>query len=149
MIVLKAWYWLALGMILIMAELVVPSFTIIWFGCGAFVVAVLLWLFNGISVNLQLFIWALASIVFTAAWFLILKPRMFDKTKAGIPLEAALGSSGLVVRVPGESHRGMVKFAPPLLGAEEWQFICEDTVAVGDRVSVTDVSGNTLIVTKK
>jgi len=43
----------------------------------------------------------------------------------------------------------MVRFTTPLLGAEEWPFICQQTVAVGDRVAVNDISGNTLIVIKR
>jgi membrane protein implicated in regulation of membrane protease activity len=42
----------------------------------------------------------------------------------------------------------MLQFTP-VLGAEEWPFICEQVVAVGDRVVVTDISGNTLIVAKR
>ena len=42
-----------------------------------------------------------------------------------------------------------MRFTTPLLGAEEWPFICEQKVAAGDRVAVTDISGNTLIVTKR
>jgi inner membrane protein len=59
-----------------------------------------------------------------------------------------LGQSGLVVRLPQANVRGVVKFTTPLLGAEEWQFICDEKVALGDRVTVIDVSGNTLIVQK-
>jgi inner membrane protein len=60
-----------------------------------------------------------------------------------------LGQSGLVVRLPQANVRGVVKFTTPLLGAEEWQFISDEKVALGDRVTVIDVSGNTLIVQKK
>jgi len=42
-----------------------------------------------------------------------------------------------------------VRFSTPLLGAEEWPFICEEKVVVGDRVAVADISGNTLIVAKR
>ena len=45
-------------------------------------------------------------------------------------------------------ERGMVRFATPLLGSEEWPFICEVSVSIGDRVTVADFSGNTLIVKK-
>jgi membrane protein implicated in regulation of membrane protease activity len=74
---------------------------------------------------------------------------MTDRTKAGISREAVIGESGRVIRVPQESRRGVVRFATPLLGADEWPFICEQTVASGDRVFVKDVSGNTLIVEKR
>jgi inner membrane protein len=149
MFTIQPWHWLVFGMILILFELAVPSFTITWFGCGAVIVAGIAWLIPGLAISLQLFFWALASIFFTAGWFLVFKPRMTDKTKAGISLEAVLGESGLVIRLPQANARGAVKFTTPLLGAEEWQFISNDTVALGDRVTVIDVSGNTLIVQKK
>lgn len=151
---IKAWYWLAFGMILILLELVVPSFTIIWFGCGAIAVSALVWISGTISLSMQIFVWAVASLVFTFMWFRIIKPRMFDRTNAGIALEAVLGESGLVIRPPGTGtppgtdQRGIMKFTTPLLGSEQWQFICTDTVATGDRVTIIDVSGNTLVVKK-
>ena len=148
MFTIQPWHWLAFGMILIMFELVVPSFTIIWFGLGAIIVAGLAWLVPALSMSLQIFFWAIASILLTVIWFFVFKPRMTDKTKAGISLEAVLGESGLVIRVPHENGRGVIKFTTPLLGAEEWQFICRETVTLGDRVTVINVSGNTLIVQK-
>lgn len=148
MFAIQPWHWLAFGMILIMFELVVPSFTIIWFGCGAIIVAGLAWIVPSLTISMQIFSWAIASIFFTVIWFFVFKPKMIDKTKAGISLEAVLGESGLVIRVPHENVRGIVKFTTPLLGAEEWQFICRDSVMRGDRVTVINVSGNTLIVQK-
>jgi len=148
MFTIHPWHWLALGMILIMFELAVPSFTIIWFGCGAIVVAGLAWFIPNLSMNLQIFFWAIASIFFTCIWFFVFKPRMIDKTQAGISLEAVLGESGLVIKTPHENTRGVIKFTTPVLGAEEWQFICKETVTLGDRVKVINVSGNTLIVEK-
>ena len=148
MLEIKAWYWLAFGMVLILLELVIPSFTIVWFGCGAIAVAALVWIVNGLSATAQLFLWALASLTFTGLWFLIIKPRMSDRTNAGIALESVLGESGLVVRPPLKDHRGTMKFTTPLLGSEEWPFICSDSVATGDRVTIVDVSGNTLVVKK-
>jgi membrane protein implicated in regulation of membrane protease activity len=143
------WYWLVLGMLLIIAEIFIPSFTVFWFGLGAIMVALILWLLPDMSVSWQLFIWAIASIVFTFLWFKFFKPLMADCTKAGISREAVLGESGQVIKIPEEGRRGIVRFATPLRGADEWPFICEDEVASGDRVFVKDVSGNTLLVEKR
>lgn len=143
------WYWLVLGMLLIIAEIFIPSFTVFWFGLGAIMVALILWLLPDMSVSWQLFIWAIASIVFTFLWFKFFKPLMTDRTKAGISREAVLGESGQVIKVPEEGRRGIVRFATPLLGTDEWPFICEQAVASGDRVFVKDVSGNTLLVEKR
>jgi inner membrane protein len=146
---LRDWHWLILGMGLIMAELFIPSFTIFWFGLGALVVAG--WLFANPRLPLtgQLLLWALASALFTWLWFRLIRPRMKDRTKAGISREAVVGESGQVIRAPEADHRGMVRFTTPLLGADEWPFICEQPVSPGDRVFVSDISGNTLIVEKR
>ena len=63
--------------------------------------------------------------------------------------EAILGETAQVIRAPQDDSRGMLRFATPKLGSEEWEFICEQPVVMGDRVIVKDVSGNTLIVTRR
>ncbi|MEJ2200623.1 MAG: NfeD family protein, partial [Desulfuromonadaceae bacterium] len=55
------WHWLTLGLILIMAELFIPSFTIFWFGLGALLIGLLLWFAPETSLNWQLLIWTIAS----------------------------------------------------------------------------------------
>jgi membrane protein implicated in regulation of membrane protease activity len=142
------WHWLVLGMTLMIAELFIPSFTIFWFGLGALLVGGLLFFFSDMIFAWQVFIFALASCGFTLLWFVFLKPFMTDRTKAGISREAALGQSGLVISSPGGKKRGVVRFTTPLLGSDEWPFICEETAMPGDRVFVREISGNTLIVAK-
>jgi inner membrane protein len=142
------WHWLVLGMILIITEIFMPSFTVFWFGLGAIVVAGILWLAPHLSLSWQLFVWAIASCLFTFLWFKFFRPLMTDRTKAGIAKEAIMGENGQVIRVPVENKNGMVRFTTPLLGSDEWPFICDEPVALGDRVAVKDISGNTLIVGK-
>jgi membrane protein implicated in regulation of membrane protease activity len=143
------WYWVAFGMLLMMTEIFVPSFTIFWFGLAALIVALLVAIAPDIAVSWQLTCWSLSSILFTFLWFRYFKPTMIDRTKAGISLEAVVGQTGLVIRLPHEGVRGMVRFVMPLLGNEEWEFLSGDELALGDRVMVVEVSGNTLVVTKK
>lgn len=143
------WYWLVFGMILIIAEIFIPSFTVLWFGLGAIIVGCVLLLIPELALSWQLFIWVIASSLFTFMWFKFLKPRMTDKTTAGIAREAVLGESGQVIEVPVEGRRGIVRFSKPLLGADEWEFISEGEVSSGDRVFVKDISGNTIIVEKR
>lgn len=143
------WHWLIFGALLIIFEIVVPNFTIFWFGLGAVLVAAVLWLFPALSVSWQLLAWAVASSLFTILWFKVVKPGMTDRTTAGISREAAIGETGQVIRLPAGNARGRVRFTTPLLGAEEWSFICEESVDLGDRVFVRDISGNTLVVAKE
>jgi membrane protein implicated in regulation of membrane protease activity len=147
-ITIEYWHWLVFGMLLILSEIFLPSFTIFWFGLGGLVVAGLVLLFSGIGFTAQLFIWAVASCMFTFLWFKFIRPLMTDRTRAGIAREAAIGETGQVIREPVAGRRGMVRFSTPLLGSDEWPFICDTSVALGDRVTVAEFSGNTLMVKK-
>lgn len=143
------WYWLIFGMLLIMAEIIIPTFTLFWFGLAALCTGGVLFLLPDLSLSLQLLFWAVSSIICTVLWFKFFKPTMVDRTKAGVSREAVTGETGIVLKVPQNDIRGLVRFSMPLLGADEWEFICHGPCAVGDRVEVIDVSGNTLIVKTK
>ena len=143
------WHWLVFGVVLVAAEIFVPSFTILWFGLGAIVVGLVKALAPEMPLSVELLIWLVASCIFTFLWFKYFKPRMVDRTTAGISAEAVIGETGHVIRQPVDERRGVVRFATPVLGNDEWEFICQQSVAVGDRVMISEISGNTLIVNKK
>lgn len=144
---IEIWQWLVLGIALCIVEMFIPSFTLLWFGLGAFVVALIAAIIP-ISLTTELFIWAIATAVFAIAWFKYFKPRMRDKTKAGISREAAVGQIGTIVKTSSTELRGHVRFSVPLLGEEDWPYLCESELAIGDRCRVKDVLGNTLLVEK-
>jgi membrane protein implicated in regulation of membrane protease activity len=143
------WHWLAFGMVLIMFEMALPSFTALWFGVGAVLVGLLLWLMPTLSISWQVFIWTISSATATLLWFRYFKPRAVDRTLAGLSREAILGEVGHVIVTPNNGKRGKLRFSIPILGADEWDIICEQDIALGDRVAVVDVSGNTLVVKKQ
>jgi len=146
--IIEYWHWLVLGMVLIGFEIFLPSFITLWFGLGALVVAGLLALLPSLSTSSQLVIWAILSSGFGIAWFKVLRPKMTDRTKAGIAREAIAGETGMVIKAPSEGVRGHVRFTTPVLGDDEWGFICEDSVVTGDKVMIKEASGNTLVVSK-
>lgn len=60
-----------------------------------------------------------------------------------------IGETGMIVVKPQPNQLGKVRFSVPIVGADEW--LCrtrEETVEVGDRVVVTDIVGNELIVSR-
>lgn len=142
------WHWLVLGMGLMLLEIVLTSFTALWFGSAAIVMGVLLLLFPAIPLNAQMLLWAILSSLLTVLWFKYLKPLSRDKTLAGLSREAMIGQIGQVLSLPHEHSRGTLRFPAPVLGSDEWLFISQDSLAIGDRVRVTDISGNSLIVVK-
>ncbi len=142
------WHWIVFGIGLMMLEIFIPSFTILWFGAGAVVVGAVLFVFPDASLTAQCLLWAISSCIFTGLWFKFLKPLSVNKTMAGMSLESIQGEVGQVLMPPSDSRRGTLRFPAPILGSDEWSFICEDSIAIGDRVRVTEVSGNSLIVVK-
>lgn len=142
------WHWIVLGMILMLSEIYIGSFFIFWFGAAAVVVGLLLIPSPEISEAAQVIIWAFSSTSFAVAWFKFFKPFATDKTKAGLSKEALLGKTGQVLSPPNGEKFGTVRFSIPLLGSDEWLIISKDELAIGDRVSVLDLSGNSLIVEK-
>lgn len=142
------WHWIVLGIVLMLAEIFIGSFFIFWFGAAAVVVGLSLTIAPSISASTQLIFWTLLSLVFAVAWFRFLKPLSKDVTKAGLSREALIGEIGQVLSVPNGDKRGMVRFPAPLLGSDEWLIMSQDTLSIGDRVSVKDVSGNSLIVVR-
>ena len=144
------WYWLSFGLILICTELFVPSFTIIWFGLGACFVGLYLYIFPESSFTVQLFTWTAASSVLTFLWFRVLKPKMVDKTTAGMSQEAIFGEVGMVVKSnTTQLEKGRVSFTLPVLGADEWDYISADLLQPGDYVRVSGIDGHVLKVEKK
>jgi membrane protein implicated in regulation of membrane protease activity len=148
MIELAYWHWIVFGVLLILSEIVLTTFFILWFGVAAVIVGLLLLVLPDISLNWQIFIWTILSSVFAFFWFKYLKPLSVDRTKAGLSREAIVGQVGQVISTPNSDRRGHLRFSVPILGADEWTFISEEQVSDGDRVRVVDVSGNALVVVK-
>jgi len=144
------WHWLSFGLILISAELFIPSFTIIWFGLGACLVGLYQFIFPQSSFTVQLFVWTVASSVFTLLWFRLLKPKMVDKTTAGMSQEAIAGEVGMVIKPNATTlEKGKVRFTLPVLGAEEWDYISAELFQPGDYIRVSGIDGHVLKVEKK
>lgn len=142
------WHWIVLGLVLAGMEIFMPTFFILWFGAAAVSVGLVLWVVP-MTLTAQLLLWIVNSAVFVVLWHKLVSPRMKDRSLAGMSREAIIGQTGIVVQHNSESGRGRLKFPAPILGDDEWDFICEGKLAGGDRVTVTEVSGNSLIVRPK
>ncbi len=142
------WHWIVLGFCLIGLELVIPSFTIIWFGLGALVVGLLVLLWSGFPMAAQIALWSVASISFTLLWFKYLKPKG-NKSSAGLSKEGIVGETGMIIRgTPDTYGHGVVRFRISVLGADEWHCYSDQVLNVGDTVRVIDIEGQILKVVK-
>jgi membrane protein implicated in regulation of membrane protease activity len=143
----EPWKWIAAGLALAALELVIPSFTIIWFGLSAVVVGLVSFLPGMQSLPVQLALWAVLSIAFTFAWFRFF--RQETKTLSGQSKDAIIGKSGIVIKVNDSTfHNGVIRFPIAVLGSDEWPYITDELLQVGDRGVITDIAGGKLVVKK-
>ncbi|MEE9397843.1 MAG: NfeD family protein [Methylococcales bacterium] len=143
------WHWLTFGLCLALAEIMLLSFVALWFGLGAIIVGLILLIYP-LSFTAQLLTWIILSIFIVYAWFKWVSPHFKNKSLSGMAREEMIGKIGIVIEYNSvHEGRGVLRFSIPILGSDEWQFICVDAVEVGDRVMVRDFSGNALIVSAK
>jgi len=138
--------WFVLGLILIMLEFGIPGLVTIFFGLGAWVVALLCLLFN-IPLNLQIIVFIIASIiplVLLRKWF---KTLLEGRTNVGPvdieELEEFLGKKAVVVQKITPETKGRVEFR-----GSTWKAEAYETIPVGTSVEIVDKNNITLVVKK-
>ena len=65
---LAFWYWLVFGVLLMALEVFVPAMLVMWFGFGAIVTGLLLWLIPDMGLSWQLLIFAVVSGISVLGW---------------------------------------------------------------------------------
>ena len=144
---LEWWHWEIAGLALVLLELAVPAFFVIWFGFGAMLVGLVLLVAPGLALSAQIGVWVLASVAMTVLWFRVFK-RSQHKTLVGTAAGEVIGEIGLLVSAVAPFERGKVRFQRPVLGAEEWACVAESAIAAGQRVRVVSVEGSYVKVAK-
>ncbi len=135
------WHWLVLGIVLLLLELAIPAFFIIWFGLGGVLVGLLLLVAPSISLTAQVLVWTVASVAMTVLWFRVFRTDQY-KTQVGQTAGAALGEVGLLITAVAPYQPGQLRFQKPILGAEQWECRADESIAAGERVRVVSVSGS-------
>lgn len=141
------WQWAIGGIVLILLELAIPSFFVIWFGLGALLVAGVLLLAGELSLTAQLLLWIVASLAMVALWFRVFRPSR-HKTLIGTASGEVIGEVGLLVGAVAPFEHGKVRFQRPILGAEEWACLAETSIPAGERVKVVSIEGSYLKVAR-
>ena len=140
-------FWIILGAILVIAEIFTTGFVLLWFGLGALAAG-----FAGLvgihSITLQFLIFAVVSIVLTAASRTIFV-NYFSREKSGGDLKSGFeglpGKMGTVVSSSrGALHEGAVK----VFGSTWTAYPAdgEEPLEAGDRVVVERIQGASIYV---
>jgi len=62
------WHWWVIALVLLVVEILTPGFFFLWMAVSGFITGCLLWLVPSISLNIQLFVFSIMSIVTISVW---------------------------------------------------------------------------------
>ncbi|MGB0846634.1 MAG: NfeD family protein [Thiolinea sp.] len=65
---IQFWYWLILGVVFLGLEVLAPGAILMWFGAGAIVTGLLMWLLPDLAIGWQLLLFAVVSGISVLAW---------------------------------------------------------------------------------
>ena len=141
------WHWIVLGIGLVLLELLIPSFTALWFGLGAISVGFMLLFDPTLSLTFQVSFWASVSAILTLSWFKYFKPE--PKHGGNVSLADVEGEVGLVISKPSGGRSGKVRFSTPLQGVDEWHFKSDEDLEAGDQIEVIGIKDSVLKMKKR
>jgi membrane protein implicated in regulation of membrane protease activity len=134
-----AWLWLIGGVLLLIAEVIAPGFSLIFIGAAAIATGVLAMLL-GVGVVLQFGLFAALALFAARIGGRRFYASRFDYSADPLLNDRAgrlLGKIVVVVQ-PVDSHSGRVR-----VGDSEWS-ARGGPAAVGERVRIVDIDGNCL-----
>ncbi|WP_456431749.1 NfeD family protein [Nitratifractor sp.] len=138
------WIWIVLGMVLVVSELLLSSFILLWLGVAALVVGMLHLIFV-LSLSAQLYWWSILSVALLLLWF-----GYFRRTR-----RLSVGQSeGEYAHIPGKileskgDGRYLAEFDLPVLGDRRWIVESAEELHPGDPIEVRSVHGQIIKVKK-
>jgi len=138
------WHWIVFGLLLVVSEIIMPLFIVVWFGLSAIVVGIIDKLFDT-SFSTELLIWIVLSVAFLASWFVFFKDKTISKSGQS---DFTLGTKGIVTKEIKPHDKGKVKFDAPVLGSSNWFATADEELEVGTSIKIIDVKGQLLKVQK-
>ena len=137
---LTPWHWLSIAVVILVVEMLVGSYYLLWVSFAAFITAILHWAL-GLSWQAQLLIFSAISIVSVIAWYQYDKKRVKKEPR---PLLNKRGHQyiGRIFELSKPIENGVGKI---YVDDSTWKVRGEDA-PVNSRVKVRDIDGTVLIV---
>ncbi len=131
------WHWISFGLVLVVSEIVVPLFVIIWFGLAAIMVGFIALLFDT-TFPLEIAIWTILSVILLFVWFKFFKEKSISESGQS---DFGLTTKGIVIEKIPHGERGKVRFESPVLGSSQWHATSEENLEVGTTIQIVEVNG--------
>jgi membrane protein implicated in regulation of membrane protease activity len=131
-------FWFLLGIALLVIELIMPGFVVIFFGIGAIITAGVS--YAGLTDNtaVQIVIFIVSSVIslllFRRKWSESFKGKVARKMKAGESIDDISGQKAIVKEdiIPSKLQ-GKIEFNGTL-----WEVECDDEIKAGEIVEITE-----------
>jgi inner membrane protein len=134
--VIEFWYWWVLAFVLLILEMLTPGFFFMWLAVSGFITGLLVWLFPALSINMQVLLFSVFSVLAITAW------RFYGKKLSLATDQPLLNKRGAqyIGRVfnlhePIENGQGKIKVDDTL-----WKVHGEDC-DIHTKVKVTGIRG--------
>ncbi len=137
------WLWAILGLILLGAEMASATFYLFWFGVAALVIAFSVWLIPSMSIKVQVFLFAVVSLVLILTWRQFFKKNAGD-LRVGQSQGDEIGRVGTIIEAVSSKQNGKIQFPQGVMGSREWTAIADENLAVGIDAAIIAIEGNAL-----
>ena len=138
--------WFFVGLVMLLMEMATPGLVFLFFGVGAWIVVVLLLVLK-ISLNVQLGIFLIASLLSLALFRNMLKKafqgNQIDEKDLGKILDEFVGHKAVVIEKIDLESGGKVEFK-----GSQWEAESEEEIAEGEMVKILSKDNLTLKVEK-
>ena len=132
--------WFIVGFVLFLLEFVIPGFILFFFAVGAWIVAILS-LFFDLSINAQLIIFLVSSILTTLLFRKGVKKIILTKKHSSEIEDEFVGKTGKAETFIGPGQNGKVDFK-----GTSWDARSEDIIEKGENVTIIGNDSILLIV---
>ena len=138
------WSWMSLGIILMILELIIPGTFMVWFGLGALLTGLTIFIFSGLNIATQLFVFVIMSVI-CVIFGIFIYEKIFGKNKDEDHNKktGAHRYIGHTYTVCEDFKNGRGKIT---VGDSVWLAISDKNYKKGDDVTVKNVNGTQLIV---
>ncbi|SHE94461.1 Membrane protein implicated in regulation of membrane protease activity [Marinitoga hydrogenitolerans DSM 16785] len=136
-------FWLILGIIFVVLEIITPTFFFLWFGIAAFITSIF-----GIFITNYIITSTIFIILSTILWLFsrkIVKNWMKPIQNVKFHLDELINKEGIALTTFDKNNSGIVK-----VNGEEWRAYSKDEeIKKGDKIIILKRDSNILIVKKQ
>ena len=139
---MEFWHWLIFGVVFLVLEIIAPGAIFMWFGFSGLLTGLVLWLFPGMSIGLQILLFSVSAVLSIIAW----KAYHLNKPEPESPdpelnnrLSVFIGQEH-ILKNPIVDGKSRIQ-----LGDGTWTIRGPD-LPKGSRIKIVDVKGIQLLV---